>query len=62
MNANNLHIYVMTHSIMAEVEAAKAENAQRESEGKAQAYGSEHFNHLAYRLSSLTKDIDFCGE
>jgi len=59
MNANNLHVFVMSQAIMAEVEAMKALNASREDQGLAQAYGEESFREAAWRLENLAHSIDF---
>jgi len=62
MNANNLHVYVMTQSIMAKIEAMKALNASREDQGLAQAYGEEAFQDAAWQLEQLAHNIDYTGK
>ena len=41
---------------VAEIEAMKAENAERESKGLAQAYGEDDFYYIARELHKLAQD------
>ena len=41
---------------VAEIEAMKAHNAERESNGLAQAYGSDDFNYIAGELHKLAQN------
>ena len=62
MSPSNLHVYVMTQSIMATIEAMKALNYERDSQGLAQAYGDEAFQELSWDLEQLAQSIDHTGE
>lgn len=57
MSDHALRIWLRANAIIAQIEAMKAENAYRVSNGYSVAYGEDAFNACANELQQLSQEV-----